>query len=334
MNGSNGKQVSKRSAVATTSQPPEQEGIPIALRERVLALIESEGALTQERVATEAGMSPSTLNLFLRDRYPADPTNVEAKLERWITSREERAEVEALAPEPPAFFESRTSSEIMDAFRYAQTLDDMIAVMGVPGIGKSVTIREYQRRYPNVWVATLAAHTTGVVPVLREIVDAVRGAPAAGASALAREIGSKLTGTRGLLVIDEAHHASTSALDAVRAIYDATGVAVALVGGLELAVRLERMPQLYSRLGIRLFRQRALRQDVDALLDAWAIDSAAARKHMVAEATKPGALRELTQTLRLATLIAHGAGEELELRHLKTAGRTLSARVTRASDHV
>lgn len=313
------------------------QGEPIdGLREKILELLETQkdAGLTRDQVAAEAGMSPATLSMWLNGKYPGNNGNMERKLLKWMDAREERAGVEALIPDPPEFFLSRTASELMNAFRYAQSLTDMVAVMGVPGIGKSVTCAAYQRQYPNVWIPSLASHTTGVVPVLKRICRAVGAAESPGASGLAEAIAQKIEGTRGLLIVDEAHHASVAALDAIRAIHDDTGVAVALVGDLTLGAKLEQMPQLYSRLGARLFRRRVLKADVEALVDAWGITRKAERSFLAEIAERPGALRSVTKVLRLATAVAHGDGEPLSLAHLEDAALTLSARATSETEHV
>lgn len=305
----------------------------LALRLQVLAALEEQG-LTQEQAAREAAMSPTTLSLYLQDKYPGNIDNVERKLVKWLETSGERRGVLSLVPEAPTYFASQTATEIITVLRYAQSLEDMVAVVGVPGVGKSSACREYQRQYSNIWIATMASHTTGTVPVLREVCDAVGGGHASGASGLAREINRKIRGTHGLLIIDEAHHLSTQALDALRALHDSTGVAVALVGSIELSAKLERMPQLYSRLGLRLLRLRVLKADITALLDAWGINGKSERRTLTGIAQRPGALRSVTKVLRLASSTARSLGEPLKHQHIEGAALMLSARATEVGDHV
>lgn len=297
--------------------------------DRIRAVMKAQ-RLTQATVASEADLSTAAISLFLNGKYHGDVAEVEAKLGRWLTTRGERAQVQAVVPEPPRFFLSATAAEITNAFRYAQSLEDMVAVAGVPGIGKSTTCEEYRRDHPNVWVAEAAAHTTGVVPVLRLVCDAVGGGGASGASGLAREIASRIAKKRGLLIIDEAHHLALQSLDAIRALHDETGVAIALVGGPELLVKLERMPQLWSRLGMRLVRPRVQAGDVSAQLDAWGITGRAERQYLTKLADGPGALRRVNKTLRLAGMLARDSAEGLTLQHIQDAAATLSARPTDA----
>lgn len=303
------------------------------LRLDIMALVQEDPDLTQERVASEAGISATALSLWINNRYASDPTSLERKLRTWLDARSDRAKVEALAPVAPRFYESQTARELMDALRYAQSLEDIVTLMGVPGIGKSTVCEEYQRRSPNVWLASLASHTTGVVPVLKRLAKAVGAGGGTGASGLAESIAERITGRRGLLIVDEVHHASLQSLDAIRALHDDTGTAIALVGSIDLAVKIERMPQLRSRLGIRLFRRGVLKSDVTALLDAWDVTDRAQRRYLTEIAERPGALRSVTKTLRLASVMAAGASQAVTIDHLEAAGSTLTARSTREDDH-
>jgi hypothetical protein len=290
------------------------------------------GRITQAAVAGEVGVSTSTLSMYLNDKYHGDVQEIEAKVLRWLAARGERVQVRAVVPEPPRFFASTTATEITNALRYAQGLEDMIAVAGVPGIGKSTTCDEYRRGQPNVWVAEAAAHTTGLVPILKLICDAVGVPPlrgAVGASGLAREIAARVAKKRGLLIIDEAHHIDLKALDAIRALHDSTGVAIALVGGPPLLAKLESMPQLWSRIGIRLVRTRVQPGDVDAQLDAWGIARADERKYLTSLAQGPGALRRVNKTLRLAGMLARDSAG-VTLRHIQDAASSLSAHASDA----
>jgi len=298
----------------------------MSLKERIGAAMERHGK-TQGQVAREAGMSETTLSQWRNGTYRGSAENVEQKLESWLRAAEEARVTQQLVPDAPAFYLSRTADEIMAAFRYAQSIEDMVAVVGAPGIGKTTTCQEYQRQYPNVWLATLASHTTGLVPVLAEIRDAVSGGPANGGPAFAREICRKIRKTGGLLMVDEAHHASIDALDAIRSLHDTTHTAIALLGGVELMAKLEKMPQLYSRLGLRLRRPRVLAADINALLDAWEINAAPERRAVTEVAKGPGGLRTATKVLRLATASARAAGEKLTLHQIQDAAHARGARV-------
>ena len=65
--------------------------------------------------------------------------------------------------------------------------------------------------------------------------------------------------------------------------------------------------------------------DMDALLDAWGIADAEQRGFLAKLGALPGALREVTPTIKIAA--AFGAGEQLSLKHLRDAARQRNVKV-------
>lgn len=309
---------------AVTADPPEREP---TLRELVRRVIVEDG-LSQREAAQQSGVGIAVLNQWLADRYTGNNAKAEEKIRAWLKARGERISMAAMLPTSPEFFESATALQIVSHLKFAHSLQDMLTVFGVPGVGKTTAIRYYQRAYPNVWIATMTPTTVGVVPALQEISEALMLGLPNGARKLAQGILGKVRGTNGLLIIDEAHHMGVAALDALRGLHDASGIAIAFVGGPELEATLQRMPQFYSRVGLRLFVSRVLPADVEAQLDAWGIRQPAARKFLLALSQKPGALRGITKTVRLASMLATSAGESLDVRHIKDAADTLASQVT------
>ena len=88
---------------------------------------------------------------------------------------------------------------------------------------------------------------------------------------------------------------ATTAIDQLRSMHDAAGVGLALVGSPLVRERLgganPHLAQLFSRVGMRLRREKPLTGDVAALLAAWGIEGEAERKLVGWIARKPGALR-------------------------------------------
>lgn len=298
-----------------------------SIQERVRRAMVEDG-LTQKETAIQSGIGSAIFNQWLQGKYAGDNARQDQKALTWLRGRGERVSMAALLPTPPEYFESETGQKIINHLRYAHMLGDLLTVFGVPGVGKSTAVRYYQRAYANVWVATLTPATTGVVPVLQEICDALQASKGSGARKLAQAILGKVRGTNGLLIIDEAHHANVQALDALRGLHDATGLAIAFVGGPELETKLQSMPQFYSRVGLKLFVTRVLAADVNAQLDAWGITKRDARAFLAAHAQRPGALRGVTKVLRLATYVAASTGATLDTTHIKDAAATLAPQAT------
>lgn len=322
--------------VAPVNHAPEQRQAaaaePMTLARVVLRIIADE-ALTQTAVARESGVSSTAFSQWLNGRYRGRVDEVEAKVTRWLRARQERATAATLVTERPTFIATPTAEKILAALAYAQMTSDMAEVYGAPGVGKTSAAEHYRLQHPNVWVATMAPDCYKVLAALEEIAEAlgVRVIESQGARRLARIIRDRLSGTKGLLIIDEAQHLGVQALEEIRSLHDATGVAVALMGSVTLHSRLTGgtraagLAQLFSRLGVRRFLRQPTTADITAMLDAWRVTNAEERTFLAEIARTPGALRGLTKCLQLASANASGEDTRRGLRHLQDAWRTLGA---------
>jgi DNA transposition AAA+ family ATPase len=146
---------------------------------------------------------------------------------------------------------------------------------------------------------------------------------------MSKRIHKKVKDTHGLLVIDEAQHLSVAALDQVRSIHDATGVGIALVGNDGVFARMaggrnaQQLDRLYSRVGKRLRVEKSTEADILAIIKAWGIDDAECRTTLIAIARRPGALRTLTKTLRLASMHAAAEGRAVCCKDARAAASEL-----------
>lgn len=207
---------------------------------------------------------------------------------------------------PADFVETESSEQIGSALAYAQASGDMVCIHGGPGIGKTHTIRKFVAAYDNVWVATIRPATAAVVPALEEIALAV-GLEECGGGArrIGRAIEARVRGLRGIIILDEAQHLSMAAIEEVRSLHDATGVAIALVGNETVYARLtgrsraSHFAQLFSRLGLRLGIPHPTAKDVRQIAKRWSVDEKGLDL-LEQIASRPGALRAVVKVLRLA----------------------------------
>ncbi|MFP4005052.1 MAG: AAA family ATPase, partial [Alphaproteobacteria bacterium] len=165
--------------------------------------------------------------------------------------------------------------------------------------------------------------------VLTELCDVMRVGELSAAK-LSRAIGAKARGTGGLIIVDEAQHLSTAALEQLRAFPDKYAVGLALIGNEEVYARIEgggrkpKFAQLFSRIGMRMTRSNPQAQDIHMLIDAWGVKTKEEEKLLKLIARKPSALRGMTKCLKLATLIASGQGVERTDEHIRMAWARLS----------
>ena len=237
-----------------------------------------------------------------------------------------------MLPDEAPFFEGPAAANAAAALEYAQQAGDMAQVIGGPGVGKTCAAREFARRNPNCWIATMAPDCSAVAMALNEICDALRVVPeyGRGSRAMAQAIRSRVRGTHGLLIIDEVQHLGLPAIEEVpRSIHDATEIGIAFLGSYSFQARVAaekitaRTAQIMSRFGMRVSIARPSEDDVDAMLDAWKITRRKERDFLKRLATGAGALRIVAKTIRLAGLSASAAKEPLQFKHLEDARAAL-----------
>lgn len=228
-----------------------------------------------------------------------------------------------------AWVETPTGIRVMGTLSYAQALPDIAVVYGGPGTGKTCAARQYVSTGVHVWMATMTPATSGVVPALEEVCAAI-GIPAAnGAAPLHRAIVQRVTGTGGLLIVDEAQHLIPAALDQLRSIHDAGSIGLVLMGSRDLHTRMAggeaatTLERLRARIGRRLALNTPTSGDAGALADAYGVPAGGARKLLVEVATKAGGLRSVVKLLRVALIQNPGAAAFNEA-NLRAAWRDLA----------
>lgn len=300
-----------------------------ALRAQVREIMAAEG-LSQVAAARQIGISDSTLSEWLSGKYRGADKSVEVA--RWIETRRAQAEARIVMPTPPAFVETQTARDMLDIMTFAHAMSDFAVVVGAAGIGKTSTILEYQRANSRVYV--LGADKTCVSPnaMLMKLAKAM-GVTEKRSVWLSEGIIDKVRNANALIVIDEAQHLSTDALDQLRSIPDATECGIVVAGNESLLGRLTGKSgsdaalyaQLFSRVGARLVRSQVSVRDINMILDAWPIEDPEVRGLLGKIGKKPGALRILTKTIRLAAMYAAGEGAAVSAVHIRRAWGQLSS---------
>jgi DNA transposition AAA+ family ATPase len=287
--------------------PAEYEDI----RAQVKAIREAE-KITWEQLARLTGEPAGTLSTWVGGTYTAPGHKIAAALKKWLQGREARQAIGPIAAMPD-YYETPTSRAIWDALTFAHRMPDISPIVGNPGIGKTSTLREYARKFPQVHIITVTPAQGRPQHVLPQLCDALGVAERMNAR-LFDALLKRLRGTDALLVIDEAQFLTVEALEQMRTLHDQAGIGVALAGNTELLAILRGKvgrksegvvgAQLTSRVGTR-FVGRALKPgDADAMLDALAIADEQVRKIVRSIAAKPGHLRVATKAIRKALLIA------------------------------
>jgi DNA transposition AAA+ family ATPase len=302
------------------------------LREKVRMLLDTDKRLSQMSLSKEVGISAATLNQWLGAKYNGDNENIDTKVRIWMDAYQARRAAGGAMPDAPSFVPTATATRVLAMLAYAQMAGDIAVCYGGAGLGKSTACVQHQQLNPNVWIATMKPSTAGVVTALEEICEAMGLDTGGGARKMAKAIAKRVRDTHGLLIIDEAQHSSVAALDEFRAIHDATGIGMALVGNEGVFARMaggrnaQQLDRLYSRVGKRLALRQSSEADIVTIIQAWNIDDAKCRATLIDIARGQGALRTLTKTLRLASMNALAEGRSVCCEDVRAAAAELMGR--------
>ncbi|ECS5795703.1 AAA family ATPase [Escherichia coli] len=295
------------------------------IRAGLRTLVENEET-TFKQIALESGLSTGTISSFINDKYNGDNERVSQILQRWLEKYHAVAEL----PEPPRFVETQTVKQIWTSMRFASLTESIAVVCGNPGVGKTEAAREYRRTNNNVWMITITPSCASVLECLTELAfelgmnDAPRRK-----GPLSRALRRRLEGTQGLVIIDEADHLGAEVLEELRLLQESTRIGLMLMGNHRVysnmtgGNRTVEFARLFSRIAKRTAINKTKKADVKAIADAWQINGEKELELLQQIAQKPGALRILNHSLRLAAMTAHGKGERVNEDYLRQAFREL-----------
>ena len=301
-----------------------------ALRVQVQGALTSDPTLRPTALAAELGVPSSTFELWLSRKYQGRNDQVGMRVRQGWLVREERLAVRAQVPAAPAFTFTQSAIEFLEILAHAHHLPDIVTVTGAAGIGKSSAACHYTaQNYGSVWKIVASPAVIRPRAVLDELARTMGFVEFGALHKLQHLLIMKLRGTHALVIVDEAQHLQPAALDALRALHDQAGVGLALLGNETVIGKIDggqRKPeyaQLYSRVGRRLTRKKLRKGDAPALLDAAQVDDEDVRKLLVGVAERPGALRGMVKTLRMAQMLAAREQAPLDARHIGIADANL-----------
>ncbi|MBV2147912.1 AAA family ATPase [Sphingobium sp. AS12] len=277
-------------------------------------------------IARLTGIPNGTLSQFMSEKgYGGREENVAEKVARYRQSLANHASIEIEPRAMPEWYETGSSARLMELFQFGRMGEIVVAAM-VPGTGKTRSAKRFAWSHPNVFHATMTSSTAGVNTMQIEVLEAmgerdIKGTP----QALSRRIRRRVEQYRNaLLIIDEAQHLSSKAIDEIRSWNDLSGVGIALLGDTDLVQKLAKFPQLFSRISLNIKQTQALETDLAPLAAAWGIEKPEIIAYLREIAMRPGALRRASKALRLAYMMADADGSPLDLAHLRDAAAQVS----------
>lgn len=221
---------------------------------------------SQPQVARAMGISPATINQFLKGKYAGDNDKVSALVESFARREREKLRAKRIHAN---FVETEISLKGLQVVSYAHEEGEICVLSGAAGLGKTMILQEYARRDQGVILIEADPGYTARV-LLDEICRRLGIKKSGNIHDLCEECVKALKGSTRLLMIDEAELLPYRALEVLRRLHDKTGIGIVLAGMPRLIVNLKgnrgEYAQLYSRVALALSLDDALtREDFDPL---------------------------------------------------------------------
>lgn len=300
------------------------------LREAIAAA-RTRAGFTQAEISRQSTVPSATLSQFLSASYQGDNSKIATQLSKWLDTHNRAQEFRRTAPPEPKFVLTPNAMKVHAALQQAQLLGDLALIVGPAGSGKTSAGKQYQALTPRVYVVTGSPSISSASAVLGDFItrhtdeNAASHRSLAGRSAIVRRVLTK----GSLLIADEGQHLAASALEELRSIQDETQCGLAMMGNATVLRRLQgtsRDPayaQLFGRVGWRVTLPKAAEADVQAVLDTMGV-TASEVVTIAVDILKKEDMRVVVKVTRSALLLANGANENLEPKHMRAAYRQLA----------
>ncbi|EOX4860479.1 AAA family ATPase [Haemophilus influenzae] len=291
----------------------------MTLTQQIQQILERKN-ITQRELSQQIGMSAGALSAYLKGTYAGNIENIENALENWLKNQDKKIRSFIEAPE---FIQTPTAERIFNALEMARFATTIVPIYGASGVGKTKACQEFKKQNQNVWMITISPSRASLNAFLYELAlelgfkDAPRRK-----DRLSRMIVEKLTGTRGIVIVDESYHLTYDAIEELRYIQEKAEVGFALIGNDRVYTRMQgginpahEHARLWNRLGNRCAIKASEKEDIQSVAAAWQLDTKDKElmKALYDIGTKAGGLRALTQYLRLAGIAAKGQGVAINL---------------------
>lgn len=294
---------------------------------KVQALMDADPVtMSKAECARRSGVGHGTFSQWFSGNYAGRYDTVNATIAAWLENLGELAEISASAPTAPNYLPLAFSEDVIRMIAVAQVMSTMVMVTAEAGIGKTAAAEQYEATRANSWLVTCSPSSKSLNNMLSEIAATI-GCEERHAGRLVRAIGKRLQrlGDGTVLIVDEAQNLSDEAINQLRHFVDKYGCGIALLGNSETYSRFSRWGQgdKYGQLRSRIFKrikaERASPDDLARFIDAWGITDPKQVEFLTGVGLKPGALRQVAMTIKLASMVAQGAGRAMTLADLKAA---------------
>ena len=283
----------------------ERETLQRAVRASV-----TERGMTIREAAAAMEISPTILGQWLGGRYTGTTGVVAMKAAAWLESVSTPKPGDAL-PEPVPWVATPTARAIWDILDAARMSGRVGIVHGVAGMGRTMSLAEYQRTRAGVVVVDATPGRGSLTAALRACATACGLVTKGRADDLEARILRHLNvlmqhEKSGLLAVDESQFMRGEALESYRRLSDLSGIGLAFLGNNETYHNISGVKteapylQMHSRMIRRFNTPGAYKEDVKAILRAWGVTGKEEVALGLDIARTHGRLRYLTEVARLS----------------------------------
>ena len=236
------------------------------LKERLEQEMETRG-ITQSSIARSLNVSAATLSQWLKGEYNGNVANIDKKVKAWLEVEAERRH----SPNTIPFRLTHNAKKVFEVARICHVDKEIGVITGEAGLGKTVALREYTRRYDDD-ILIEADHGYTAKTLFQELCQRAGLEPGRQLHPMLEAVVEKLSGTHRMVIVDEAEHLPYRALELLRRLHDKANIGLLLVGMPILYGNIKGkkidFAQLYSRVGLYTNLQKLSTKDVELLVTA------------------------------------------------------------------
>jgi len=203
-------------------------------------------AITQSMLARSIGVSAAQVSQWLKNEYKGDVSGLEVKLADFMRSYTVRG-TDDNAIKVVKTADMKGANFIMSE---AVICREMCIIAGEAGCGKTTVVKEFVKNNPTA-IFLEAIPGMGITSFLTQLCYAVGVGPSRASDEMVLTIAKEFRRREAVLVVDEAENLTTATLEAIRRIWDFSGVPTILAGTNNLFTNLKgrngELLQLYTR---------------------------------------------------------------------------------------
>ena len=214
------------------------------LRER-LAQYQREHEYSQRELGLQLGCSDTVVSRYLSGKPLGDVGGLEARIEDVLKAAERRR------ANHDVLFPTAVTRAVNGALELVRKTSDVGLLCGPAGIGKTCGIALYMVANPTALAITLTRWDRDDEAIARLLFGSIETRGWDRQTRRMAFVSDRLDRSNRLVIVDNAHRATGSALALLFDLHDATGCPIALIGNPEVESVIRRNDQQFSRIGLR-----------------------------------------------------------------------------------